>query len=368
MVAKRYRKQDHRGKQGFAFVEVDGEGKAHEPVREMTEVAILKRLADSVAGRILFHHRLPTSTVNIPCATHPIVVDNELLRNKYYVVHNGVLRNSDTLKKKHNDMGFDYTTEIVNETYHTGKDGKSFISESDTTYNDSEALAIDLALTLEGVQETMLSTGTIAFIALVCDKDDNAIGLVWGRNGGNPLVMEMSSNAFSIKSEGEGKEVDVDTLYSYEFANGVESITTKPFEVGSYYTKTPAKDWSHMGYGTAHKTQEERDEDWWNGWCRRDDGTWGHQDHLPLPECRGKIRDVNPYDNDEIEDYSFSKHWDEYQSQWWIVDALKLDIANAEFDGAEAEALKEELKVEKAKLEEIEFEIMREEYGEGIGA
>lgn len=248
-VMKRYRQQSHRGRQGFAFLELVN-GVVNSLERASEEKEILEKLKNSLSNKILFHHRLPTSTVNLPEVTHPIVVENEKLKHNYYVVHNGVLRNEEKLKGQHEKLGFTYNTVIKNTmTYEVG--GEIYYGEEKETFNDSESFAIDLALYLDGLSEKLESEGSIAFICLQTDKDDNAIKLFFGRNGGNPLVVEDNGDLFCIKSEGSGHSIIPDMLYQYTIKDRVvgeeREITRSPLNIGTWVGRvsyTPRK-WNY---------------------------------------------------------------------------------------------------------------------------
>ena len=295
-VAKRYKQQSHRGKQGFAFLSiVDDYVSTLE--RRKTEGEILDVLKDVESNCILFHHRFPTSTVNIPSATHPIYVSNDSLEYDYYVVHNGVLQNEDELKKEHEKMGFKYTTVIENMSLYRGTDGVAHYSEKKETFNDSEALAIDLALYLEGKSEKMKSRGSIAFVCIQTTKKGKQLNLFFGRNEGNPLVVEDNKEMLCVRSEGHGWEAESDMLYSISFADGKFALMQEEMSVGIYYARvkpTVTKElvksnWLGRGYPSMsdeerlNKVMEERERkelarasNVLDGWEKNEDGEWEH--------------------------------------------------------------------------------------------
>lgn len=252
-LIKRYKHQIHRGTDGFAFLAI-AENYVTNLVRRRTDREIMKDLREETASRILFHHRFPTSTANIPSATHPIVVENDMLDHNYYVVHNGVLQNEDVLRKDHEKKGFVYNTIVKNAMTHRGVDGELYFGEEKETFNDSEALAIDLALYLDGKSTKLESAGSIAFICIQTDKDDKVLNLYFGRNDGNPLVVEDRGDLFCIKSEGTGYSIDADTLYYYSFADVERTIMSTPLMIGTYVgrKKVTPSSWSRHGYGTAY--------------------------------------------------------------------------------------------------------------------
>lgn len=235
-LAKRYHEQSHRGKQGFGYIAIK-DGKVVDIIRSKTEHDIMASLKQEKSSAILLHHRLPTSTPNTLDTTHPIVVSNKLLKKHYYVIHNGVINNAEDLCIKHADLGFLYTTAIETKTI---VQSRTEYEESSTfKFNDSEALAIDLALTLEGHQETMQAQGTISFIAIQTDKKNRVEKILYGHNYGNPLVRESNLGTdprgmFFLKSLGNGAEVPTHELFSYDWKTG--ETASKQFSVGKYAT------------------------------------------------------------------------------------------------------------------------------------
>lgn len=224
-LLKRFEHQKGRGTQGFGYIVIKN-GIVVDTKRTKYEYHIKEFLnKEDGASEILFHHRFPTSTENLAEVTHPIVVNNSLLDHNYYVIHNGVLTNEDELKDEYVKMGFSYTTDIVKKT--TTTIAGVLTSEEETVgYNDSESFAIDLALYLDGKKSTIDSMGSTAFICLQTDKEDRVEKIHYGRNDGNPLVVEDNNDLFVIKSTGSGKDIAEDTLYSIDYRSG-ETIETK---------------------------------------------------------------------------------------------------------------------------------------------
>lgn len=232
IVIKRYNKQKNRGNQGYGYVEIKN-GFVVAEIRTQTEKEILEKLEKSTADEIMFHHRYPTSTPNLIEATHPIKVNNECLEYNYYVIHNGIISNDTELREDHLKNGFSYTTNIT----------KKWITAQNTyleeMWNDSEALAIDLALAIEANSE-IKAKGSIAFIALQFHKTTGkAIALYYGRNNGNPLCLEQDKSFFSLSSE-SGKSIKTDILYRFDYQT--KKITEEAKKIGNYTTST-------TGYG-----------------------------------------------------------------------------------------------------------------------
>jgi glutamine phosphoribosylpyrophosphate amidotransferase len=238
-VIKRYYKQKSRGSEGFGFIELKN-GKVIGGKRAENEKDIINELEKSEADEILFHHRFPTSTPNFIEATHPIEVKHKSLKYNYYVVHNGVITNDEDLKEKFEKEGFTYTTKMK----------KQWITQNNTysteIFNDSESLAIDIAKAIEN-NTTIKSNGAIAVIALQVDKKTKkAVALYFGRNYGNPLKMESMGDFFGLSSE-EGKLLDTNFLYRYDYETG-EIVGTKK-DIGSYAVSYSQYDYDIPDYG-----------------------------------------------------------------------------------------------------------------------
>lgn len=220
--------QLHRGSQGFGYVAFNE--KVENFVRRETRFEIEKPLANNEARSIMFHHRLPTSTPNYADCAHPILVSHKELKYDYYVIHNGVISNHGVLKAEHEALGYVYTT-LVETTTKT----QSNVLKREQ-YNDSEALAIDLARFFEGKTDKIASVGSIAFVALqVNKKNRNVVGVWWGRNS-SPLTINVTENGIVLRSEGEVEQVEADILYRLDMKTWkVDSEPVKIGEIGSSY-------------------------------------------------------------------------------------------------------------------------------------
>lgn len=229
-VLKRYHKQRERGKEGFGFLTID-KGKIGGIHRFEKEADATLALGESKSSNILFHHRIPTSTPNYKDMTHPIVVKNKLLDKDYYVIHNGVLQNEDDLKEKHEDMGFVYTTAMKEISIVETISGRT--ESVKEMYNDSEAMAIELALYLDGKQNTIDTRGTVAFICVEADKSGTVLNIHYGNNGMNPLVVENNRDLLFIKSSGDGVKVDSNEILTINYITGEK--TFKLVDIGLKY-------------------------------------------------------------------------------------------------------------------------------------
>lgn len=229
-VLKRFHKQRERGKEGFGFLTID-KGKISGIHRFEKEAESNLALGDCKSSTILFHHRIPTSTPNYKDMTHPIVVKNKMLDKDYYVIHNGVLQNEDDLKAKHEAMGFVYTTAMREISIVETISGRT--EHIEEMYNDSEALAIELALYLDGKQTTIDTRGTVAFICVEADKKGNVLNIHYANNGMNPLVIEDNRDLLFIKSTGDGVKVDSNELLTIDYITGKK--TFKIVDIGLKY-------------------------------------------------------------------------------------------------------------------------------------
>lgn len=246
-VIRRYENQKKRGSQGFGYVAVkNGEVVSYQRARYFSEIKSLLEKED--ADEILFHHRNPTSTENLVGTAHPFFISHDSLKYNYYVVHNGVITNSYRLKNEHNNLGIPYLTE------HCDISGVKFplqpsfteLTYKNSKHNDSESLAIELALFMEGKKESIDADGASALIAYQVNKTTCKIeALIWGRNSGRPLVMETLSkkqrkkankgkikDILCLKSEGHGETVPVNALYVHDYEFNQTSYFVR--NIGTY--------------------------------------------------------------------------------------------------------------------------------------
>lgn len=200
-----YEDQYTRGEEGFGILSLEKGNKIN--LKRATEPAkFIHDLYNTKSTMILAHHRYPTSTRNKLNQTHPIVVDNKLLKYKYYVMHNGIIRNSDELKEKHNKIGFKYTTEIKEKEtkYHY---------KYQNNYNDSEAIAIELAAYVEELEPLLEFEGSAAFLMLQVDKKTEKLNKFYFGRHQNPLNIYREKGTVTISSEGKGEELEEDIIY-----------------------------------------------------------------------------------------------------------------------------------------------------------
>lgn len=215
-VWKLYTNQKHRGQEGFGFLNITkNKVKCYRAENDVDIKKMLKSIKK--ADEIMFHHRYPTSTPNLIEATHPIIVDSKLLSYKYYMIHNGIITNDDDLYFGHIKNGFKYNTKITTKQITSNNTYETYC------YNDSETLAIELGLFIEGKKKTISNKGSIAFMLLQADKNDKPIALYYGRNYGSPLILSDKNSKVIISSESEDitlDDISDDIIYKKDYSTG----------------------------------------------------------------------------------------------------------------------------------------------------
>lgn len=208
-IMNQYDRQCNRGQQGFGLFD----GQFGNMVRHSKEDGILKWLDKYPSNMIMFHHRFPTSTVNVKRAAHPFSTKKYFGDNQYILVHNGMIRNATKLFGNHIEEGIEYQSLL-----------------DDDTFNDSEALLWDFALTMEGKQKELKAYGAIAFVCMKLVKG-KVERLYFGRNH-NPLNLFRDKDNISLSSEGEGEPIEPGMLYNYHY--GSKRLVRRTFAVPAY--------------------------------------------------------------------------------------------------------------------------------------
>lgn len=202
LIMRTYFKQKSRGSNGFGFIDIV-HGKHY---RTKYEHQILHFLKHNRSTDILFHHRRPTSSPNCEEANHPISTGVNF-ENKYYLVHNGAISNSQSLYHQHlNRYGLVYSTVV-------------YMDQGRPVFTDSESLLMELALYLEGKKKDIDAVGGMAFILLKTDKDNKPLAIYFGRNNGSPLKMSAEKNELILSSEGDGDDVETNQLYELPYSD-----------------------------------------------------------------------------------------------------------------------------------------------------
>ena len=207
-VLLQFEDQSSRGTNGFGsiFLDEDGEFSLDRSTGQIKAIIDIK-LKES--KQIIFHHRTPSSSKNKISQTHPILIKSGDLKHQYFIVHNGVIYNSDERKKYHEDeLGYVYSTHA---------EEKAWGDTKEWMYNDSETLGYDIARFIEGQTTKIKSAGSAAFIlARVSRKTGKINRVYYGRNTGNPLMLKSNGKTkLSLSSEGKGSMVKEDKLYSF---------------------------------------------------------------------------------------------------------------------------------------------------------
>ena len=239
MIWRRYKQQKSRGSQGFGYVAVNPD-LSITVFRSTDEKPIQDALHRERASMILFHHRFPSSTPNLVESAHPLLVEHSTLAHRYLVMHNGVITNPEAMRTKHLKMGFKYQTDLVESTVTkwTTPSGQVYEEEEkdDEVFNDSEALAIEIALTIEGKQEKIETTGSAACLVLQLEKyADKATAFYFFRNDRNPLLVSSNDEGYCLASEIGGVTVPDDFMRRMDIRTGEVEVTTIPTPKGYLY-------------------------------------------------------------------------------------------------------------------------------------
>lgn len=259
LIRERFQDQISRGKEGLGCVFMNklkngNTSKRKISIHRSTEpLDMLVELAISKSDCILLHHRIPTSSSNRISQTHPIDIgkNDDFMKHRYLIVHNGIISNKKEVKKDHEEMEIKYTTEVTK---------KYALKESDKEWNDSEALAWEIALACEDEKaETLRTEGSAAFIAIKIDKQTNqATSIIWGRNSGNPLKIRKDENSLGLSSEGPGENVETNIIFEYDMET--EKITERKIEIPTTtkyeYLETNNKKGKTLTYNEVNKIKE----------------------------------------------------------------------------------------------------------------
>jgi len=207
-IIDQYQNQYLRGQKGFGIIRINKKGKI-EIDRSCEPTKFLLDLYLKESSMIIAHHRTPTSTENKLDQTHPMFISNKILSHDYLIVHNGIINNDDKLRDKHIELGFTYQTECY-ETW-------GYSQTKNLKWNDSEAIAIELALFIEEKIPAMEIDNTAAFIVLQINKNTHkAKQVLFGKHGLSAcLNIKKSNNIIQLSSEGEGESVKEDILFAF---------------------------------------------------------------------------------------------------------------------------------------------------------
>lgn len=222
-IMQQFDNQRSRGTQGFGLFD----GQEMHIAKAASEDKILKWLVKYDSNLIMFHHRWPTSTINVKQAAHPFATKKYFGDNQYILVHNGIITNAWELVDDHEQLGISYQSEL-----------------QDGTFNDSESLLWDVALYLEGKQTELKTTGQVAFVCIKLHKG-KLDKLFFGRNN-NPLNMYRDKHGIALSSEGNGEPIEPHTLYTWNYE--LKRLTTKPLRIPSFAAYVASTANNYMGY------------------------------------------------------------------------------------------------------------------------
>ncbi len=218
-VLQQFEKQRNRGTTGFGFISVNKKSKKIVWVTTKSENEMkeeIKKLKDD--DILIFHHRIPTSSPNHVLANHPIMIENdEVLDYKYFIVHNGHIRNSSLLKLEHEKLGFKYSTKIEEKRWGHNSD-----------FTDSESLGIELALYIERKKEKFEATGNMACFLLQVDKSNVPVNLFYYAVS-NPVKFYENQAGIFFSSEGKGQDIEGRNIVG---CLNLNNYKTKSFYIG----------------------------------------------------------------------------------------------------------------------------------------
>lgn len=199
-------------------------------IHEPGEKNIKRWLKRYDSSMIMFHHRNPTSTINVKRACHPFSTKDRYGDNQYILIHNGHISNSDDLFDDHTQKGIEYHSLL-----------------QDWSFNDSESLLWDFAEYMEGNQPELKAEGGIAFICAKLVKGE-LDSLYFARNT-NPLKLHRNKHGLQLSSEGKGVEIEPHTLYTFDYttkkiSEQILQIPTYTFKGYSGWNSEPYRGWS----------------------------------------------------------------------------------------------------------------------------
>lgn len=215
-IMEQFEKQRHRGTEGFGLFNGEHLVKAAEEHR----IKRWLRKEKNASSLVMFHHRNPTSTVNVRQAAHPFTTGKYFGDTEYILIHNGYITNDLEMFTEHQELGIEY---------------QSFLK--DLSFNDSEALLWDFALYMEGWQDQMYAEGVMALICMKLVKG-KVEKLYFDRNT-NPLYMERTKDGLSLSSEGDGDLTEEGMLYTWNY--DLKRLTKRPLELKHYVYTPPVK-------------------------------------------------------------------------------------------------------------------------------
>lgn len=223
-VKRQFDLQRGRGTNGFGFVAIqDGVVRY---ARTETEHDIMQLLDELIEPTlIIFHHRIPTCNYNTVKANHPIMImSKKNLENKYFIVHNGSIQNTDTLRTEHEKEGFKYHTDV---SFVYGDETKVYNQHTDT-----ESLGIEMAKFIERKSSRIKARGGAAIFMLQMSRENVPIAFYAFREN-NPINFSRNQNNIFMASTAPGLDMEEKMLYRLMLDDW--SLSATPAHLSDYH-------------------------------------------------------------------------------------------------------------------------------------
>lgn len=365
-VREQYTKQFNRGEDGFGFIALKNNRIVYK-ARCAHESLIWAELAAADVREpdaILFHHRFPTSTINVPEAAHPLPIMQSSYRHNYYVLHNGVISEADKEVREIEKTGYTFASRVTEVTmYRAG--GVMYEVTGNSDVNDSEVLGYYIAEFLEGNRKDIPVGGPIAAITLQENKKTGHCNVFIMRNYGNPLQVKRDKDAgvLLIASEANGVMVPAQKIHKLTRKHALATVTNVMIGSGfGYPIDFEDRNWATSSGGSEGRASH-------NGAYESDgQGGWRkigyNPDKSPKPEARrdtstNDANALNPVIEQAIETAQLAADlaYTDYQ------EALRFgDMPLTESERADVEMYCEELRATWVEREE-QYEDLLEENG-----
>lgn len=232
-IIRIYRNQQYRGKSGFgvAVKHIDGE---IERRRTRFEHEIFREdIWDEIVedDLLIFHHRIPTSSPNIPNCNHPLANSTQTL----YLAHNGIITGYDEL----NQREFESKIEL-HETQKMGWKHYDDFTDSELCLHrlDDLLLKNDMLVSVKVLGEENFFSAFLIFHA-------NEHKIYFVSNGADLNYYKFRDNKFisSLPYNKKFKEID----YTFGYIDGEKNVI-KPLEKSYYQSCIPAYWESNKGF------------------------------------------------------------------------------------------------------------------------
>ncbi len=255
---RQYEAQQSRGSEGFGFIALrQGKRVAFERATNGKSIrALMLSVADAKPDTVLFHHRYPTSTINVLNAAHPLPISKKGWAHRYWILHNGVVRGED--KREIAKDGYTPKSTVEEITYYRAG-GRIYEKVEDTTVNDSEYLGYYIASFLEGQREDIPMTGSIACFVVQEHKKTGVCEVYAMRNYSNPIKIRRTTPkkgqaTFMMASDiaKDSAMLEANIIWKLDQRTRTLSVHQdakigKDSTPSSYYSGT-----GYTGYNTAH--------------------------------------------------------------------------------------------------------------------